>query len=161
MGRPRYWDVRRAVRKSVRTVFSVRLRLVHKSSSLKNLSLWALDSRFRALPQDVWEQILAYNLIKLEHYKSEHFDCDNFAVCLAGDVAQRWDINGIGVVIDVSAYHAYNCVLADDGGRFDLLMVEPQTDLYAATRECIYRASIPIVNSYGKTASTWGTVKRQ
>lgn len=36
--------------------------------------------------------------------------CDNFAVCLAGDVAQHWDIDDIGVVIDVSARHAYNCV---------------------------------------------------
>ncbi|MDE0041266.1 MAG: hypothetical protein OXT74_04470, partial [Candidatus Poribacteria bacterium] len=97
--------------------------MANKGSSLKNLSLWALDSRFWALPRGVWEQILAYNLIKLEHYKSKHFDCDNFVVCLADDVAQRWDINGIGVVIDISACHAYNCVLADGSGRFDLLMV--------------------------------------
>ena len=100
----------------------------HQFSALRNLGLWALDSRFQALSRKVWEQILAYYLVDLEHYISEHCDYDNFAVCLAGDVAQRWDINGIGIVIDVSARHAYNCVLSDDGGRLDLLTFEPQTD---------------------------------
>lgn len=99
----------------------------------------SLDSRFRALPRDVWEQILAYNLVNLEHYKSEHFDYDKFAVGLAGDVSQRWDISVIDVVIDTSARHAYNCVLADDGGRLDLLMVEPQTVGFVV-RGCGYDA---------------------
>ena len=38
-----------------------------------------------------------------------------------------------------------------------------QSYLYAATGEpgAIYRASIPIVQLYGKAATTWGAVKRQ
>ena len=35
-----------------------------------------------------------------------------------------------------------------------------QSDLYAATKEGIYRASIPTVQPYGKAATTWGRVKQ-
>ena len=40
-------------------------------------------------------------------------------------------------------------------------LVSHQSDLFAATDGGIYRASIPIVQPYGKTATTWGAVKRQ
>lgn len=48
--------------------------------------------------------------------------------CLTGDATQRWGVNGIGIVIDTSASHAYNCLLTYDDGKLDLQMVEPQTD---------------------------------
>ena len=35
-------------------------------------------------------------------------------------MAQRWGVNGIGIVVDTSAGHAYNCVLTCDGGKFDM-----------------------------------------
>ena len=38
-------------------------------------------------------------------------------------------------------------------------LVSHQSDLYAATKEGIYRASIPTVQPYGKAAATWGAVK--
>ena len=38
-------------------------------------------------------------------------------------------------------------------------LISHQSDLYAATRKGIYRASIPIVQPYGKAATTWGAVK--
>lgn len=40
-----------------------------------------------------------------------------------GDVALRWSVNDIG--IDISAGHAYNCVLTIDDGVVGLQMVEP------------------------------------
>ena len=40
-------------------------------------------------------------------------------------------------------------------------LISHQSDLYTATKEGIYRASIPIVQPYGKAAATWGAVKRQ
>ena len=38
-------------------------------------------------------------------------------------------------------------------------LVTHQSDLYAATREGIFRATIPIVQRHGKLAVTWGAVK--
>lgn len=39
-------------------------------------------------------------------------------------------------------------------------LVSHQFDLYAGTKNGIYRALIPIVNSYGKAATTWGNLKK-
>ena len=36
-----------------------------------------------------------------------------------------------------------------------------QSDLYAGTENGIYRASIPIVHSYGKAPTTWGVIKQK
>ena len=38
-------------------------------------------------------------------------------------------------------------------------LVSHQSDLYAGTENGIYRASIPIVQPYGKLATTWAHVK--
>ena len=46
-------------------------------------------------------------------------------------------------------------------GSFVLSLVSHQSYLYVAvSRKGIYRASIPIVHSYGKAAATWGAVKQ-
>ena len=39
-------------------------------------------------------------------------------------------------------------------------LVSHQSDLYAATREGIYRASISTVQPYNKAATTWGAIKQ-
>ena len=46
-----------------------------------------------------------------------------------------------------------------DGLRVSSL-ISHQSDLYAATKEGIYRASISTVQLYGKAATTWGRVKQ-
>jgi len=117
MGRPYYWTVRRAVKNSVRTISDRKLSEAWAHSELRNLQLYCLNSKFRALPRDVWEQVIAHNGVDRSRYRSEHFECNNFAMCLAGDVSQRWEVNGAGIVID-------NC----DDGDLDLVIVEPQTD---------------------------------
>ena len=40
-------------------------------------------------------------------------------------------------------------------------LISHQSDLYAVTDEGIYRASIPIVQPYGKAAATWGALKHE
>ena len=39
-------------------------------------------------------------------------------------------------------------------------LISHQSDLYAATKEGIYRASIPSIQPYSKAITTWGAVKR-
>lgn len=124
MAKPRYWDVWRAVKKNARTINNQSLADLFRESPLRELQLAPLDSRYRVVDIDTWKLILAYNGVDAEKYKSEEFDCDNFAVCLSGDVAQRWHLNSVGIVVDFSAQHAYNCVVTPDG----IFVVEPQTD---------------------------------
>ena len=76
MARPKYWDVWRDVRKTVKTVAEQELRHAWKQSELRPLGLRYLDSRFRALPAKVYKKVLAYNTVDRSRYKSEHFDCD-------------------------------------------------------------------------------------
>ena len=132
MSKPRYWDVRRAIKESVVEVSYNQLASAFHESDLKRLQFAGLDSRYRAVDMKTWELIIAYNDVDEEKYKSEHFDCDNFAVCFAGEVAQKWDINGVGIVIDFSAQHAYNClILADKFGNIKIISFEPQADRFA------------------------------
>ena len=46
-------------------------------------------------------------------------------------------------------------------GIYVTSLVSHQSDLYAATKEGIYRASIPTVQPYGKAATTWAHVKQE
>ena len=46
-------------------------------------------------------------------------------------------------------------------GRYVNTLVSHQSELYAVTRDGIYRASIPIVNPYGRAAATWGAIKTE
>ena len=46
-------------------------------------------------------------------------------------------------------------------GSFVGSLVSHQSYLYAGTTKGIYRASIPIVHSYGKAAATWGALKHE
>jgi hypothetical protein len=46
-------------------------------------------------------------------------------------------------------------------GASVFLVASDQSYLYASTYKGIYRASIPIVHSYGKAATTWGAVKQK
>ena len=59
------------------------------------------------------------------------------------------DVTGIGVVLDVSAGHAYNCVLVSEDGKVDLRMVEPQTDQWDHRAVPGYSAQVTYVHRFG------------
>ena len=131
MKKPHWKTIDKAIRNSVQTLSQSELVKAFHTSLLKQLQPWVLDTKYRAVSLEVWRLIVAYNGVDREKYTSEFFDCDNFATCLAGDVAQRWGINGIGVVLDFSAAHAYNCALTvdtEDRNALKIIVIEPQTD---------------------------------
>ena len=123
--KPRYWDVRRAIRDTQQTISAQELAGMFAASPLRNLQLVLLDSRYIITDTHATGLVIAYNGVDLKDYESESYDCDNFALSLAGSVPVKWDINNIGIVIDSSARHAYNCVPTTDNG---LIVVEPQND---------------------------------
>ncbi len=100
-----------------------------RQSALKNLRPQFLDRNYTALPMEKWQEILEYSDVDRVQYVSELRDCDNFAIALAGQVALRFGVNGIGIVVDFSGRHAYNCLLVStsDGG-LEIKVVEPQSD---------------------------------
>lgn len=129
MSKPKYWDVKRAIKENVVDLSAKDMLSAFARSGLRQLQAIAIDSRYRAVDIDTWRLIMDYSNVDKKKYKSEHFDCDNFAVCFAGEVAQKWELNGVGIVIDVSAKHAYNCLLVVDNDNYlRILSIEPQTD---------------------------------
>ena len=123
--KPSYWEVRRAVKASRTTISAAQLTEMFHKSPLRHLQLLCLDSRYVILDTHATGLVIAYNGVDLEKYESESYDCDNFAISLAGAIPIKWDCNNIGIVTDFSARHAYNCVPTTDNG---IIVVEPQND---------------------------------
>ena len=93
-------------------------------------SLKFLDRHYIALPETTWKRILTATETDNLLYVSEHFDCDNFAVCFTAEVNQL-GVNGVGVVLDYGRGHAYNAVLVSDEDGLRVVTIEPQNDQWA------------------------------
>lgn len=99
-------------------------------SPLNHLQLWALDSKYRAVPEEVWETMLETHFSEND-YEGTWYDCDDFSLVFSADVVSTWEINSAARVIDFSAKHSYNAVLvANDDGTCAWKIVEPQTDMF-------------------------------
>ena len=102
-----------------------------RQSPLAHLELISTNKKYRALPRDIWDAILATHLTAVKsRYEENYFDCDAYAAAFMGLVAWRYDINGVARVLDNSAHHSYNAILlvSDDSKTCSWLMVEPQSD---------------------------------
>lgn len=144
--KPRYWDVRRAVRRSLTPVSYEQLEAAYLDSSVSGLDLWGLDKSYKAVDRLAWDLILAYSQVDKKKYKADTFDCDNFAVSLAGTVTMKWGLNGIGIILDFSGGHAYSALLVqdEDEGLY-IAVVEPQTDEFVITGKGMYKAEQGII----------------
>ena len=98
-----------------------------------------LDRQYVALPQAVWDEIIAKDDIDSKVYVSELFDCDDFAFGLKAAASRQYDVNGCGLVVSVESKHAFSVMLVrepDDSLSFRFL--EPQTDDWVSTDDPNY-----------------------
>ena len=112
MKKPKYWDVWRAVRDSKREFTKDEVVAALNASPLSSLQEVPVDSAYWGASEEAWHGMLAYTGVDRIRYVSNAFDCDNFAVLFAGVVADKFDINGVGIVVDYSGGHAY-CAVTD------------------------------------------------
>ena len=96
----------------------------------KTIQLQFLDGEFTALPFETWEKIIYFTSVDKAKYLTSKRDCDNFAIAFSGQCSLKFGINGVGIVVDISGKHAYNCILVKDNVDRELYVkiVEPQTD---------------------------------
>ena len=127
-------DVRRIVKRHVRDVSRAEVVKAYRNSQLKNLHGEFLDRRYRALPMRVWELVLEYSQVDKKQYRSDHWDCDNFALALCGQIPMWFDVNGVGLVVDYSGKHAYNSLLVYDNNKLSIVGVEPQNDRWGVAK---------------------------
>ena len=146
MKKPRYWDVWRAVRDSKREFTKDEVVDALNASPLTNLQEVPVDSVYLAASEDAWRGMLAYTGVDRIRYVSNAFDCDNFAVLFAGVVADKFDINGVGIVVDYSGGHAYCAILiVDENGGLSIGIIEPQNDQFVIKTEGMYAAKFGFI----------------
>lgn len=101
-----------------------------QKSELNHLQLVSTNKKYRALPKEIWDSILAEHL-SIHKYIPEFFDCDSYSSALMGMVAFDFEVNGIARVLDTSASHSYNAVLVlNDDKTCSWQKVEPQADIF-------------------------------
>ena len=141
MKKPRYWDVRRLVKESEREFTNREVVDALNASPLKTLQDIPVDSKYWAVSKEAWEGMMAYIGVDQEKYEVDRFDCDNFAVVFAASVADRFRINGAGIVVDFSGGHAYNAILiTGTHGGLSIGIIEPQNRRYILKTEGMYQA---------------------
>ena len=146
MNRPRYWDVWRAVRDTKQSFSNQDVAAALKASSLGKLQGLPIDETYWAVPIDTWQLILDYNGTDKRQYVKDIFDCDNFAILFAGTVADKFSINGAGIVIDFSGMHAYSCILVvDENGQLAFATIEPQNDRFIINPAGAYDAEYGVI----------------
>lgn len=114
--KPNRRDVQRKIDKDAVEVSSRQVAYAWGHSLLREIGLTLLDARYRALPIDVWEDLLRYVGTDRADHVSESRERDNHAICFAAEVSDKFDVNGTGIVIDRrDDPKAYNVLLVYDG----------------------------------------------
>ena len=146
MKKPKYWDVWRAVRDTKQQFTNAEVQAALGKSHLSKLGGLPLDETYWGVPLETWQLILAYNGTDKKRYVKDTFDCDNFAILFAGSVADKFSINGAGIVIDYSGGHAYSALLvATETGELAFATVEPQNDEFVIKTEGMYDAEFGFI----------------
>ena len=144
--KPKFWDVWRAVRDTKQAFTNEVTAAALKASSLGKLQGVPIDEIYWGVPLETWQLILDYTGVDKRKYVKDVFDCDNFAILFAGTVADKFSINGAGIVIDFSGRHAYSCILVvTDDGRPVFATIEPQNDRF-------------VINPTGQYDAEWGFI---
>lgn len=113
------------------------VRIISMKTRCQNITL--LDGEYRVPTLEALKRFLAIDQTDKRTYRSELFDCDNFAYVLMGRMLSL----GLGIPFGVAIVHfetcnedgecttmchALNVVVVKDDGRFVLYAVEPQND---------------------------------
>lgn len=105
-----------------------------------------LDSRYKILPMETWWRFLRWSGVNNLKYVPDFLDCDDFAFILKAECHRELQVNGIGLVIDFSGQHAYNCIGVDEGsGKIGIATIEPQNDQLIVTYESMYDAESGLI----------------
>ena len=146
MPKPRYWDVWRSVRDTKQQFSNHQVQNALKASGLSKLQGLPLDNIYWGVSLETWQLILAYNGTDKKRYVKDTFDCDNFAILFAGSVADKFGINGAGIVIDYSGGHAYSALLVvTETGELAFATIEPQNDQFVIKMDGMYDAEFGFI----------------
>jgi len=100
--------------------------------------IWFADHDYYYVTIEEMRDIIKYDWTDKKEYLKEKFDCDDFALVFKAHLAERFNINAVGLARGVKidsistgepkGYHRANIFFADDNGVIKLYFFEPQTD---------------------------------
>lgn len=91
--------------------------------------LW--DYNYWYVSLEDWGKIFEDVLLNMPKYMTDKFDCENFAVLVAGRVSEKYKLNTCAIAIGQSpfAYHGYNLFIADVDGEAKVFILESQNGM--------------------------------
>jgi hypothetical protein len=90
-----------------------------------------LDNKYWACSRLDFEAIINWDWTDEKTYVAEKYDCDNFAFSFKARMDRKFHLNNVGLVVDYSGGHAYNCVIFSDGTAE---LFEPQSDTFVTNK---------------------------
>ena len=141
----KYWDVWRSVRDTKQQFTHQQVKAAFDKSKLLQLQDVLLDETYWGVSIETWQLILAYTGVDRKQYVKDSFDCDNFAIHLTDVSADKFEINGVGIVVDGSGGHAYCSLLVVEDGKLSIAIVEPQNDIFILKTEGMYAAKFGFI----------------
>jgi len=91
-----------------------------------------LDGKFWMVDKEQMKKIVEEDMTDKKKYQRDLFDCDNFSLMFVTHLADTYDINQAGIVLDYSGAHAYNVIVYPNG---KLELFEPQTGEFFSVGE--------------------------
>jgi len=85
-----------------------------------------LDNKYWTCTRLDFDAIIRWDWTDKKRFVKEKYDCDNFAFSFKARMDRRFHLNNVGLVVDYSGSHAYNCVVFADGTAE---LFEPQNDM--------------------------------
>ncbi len=104
--------------------------LINKQIINSGMKRKNLDSKYWACGRLDFEAIIRWDWTDKKQYVAEKYDCDNFAFSFKARMDRKFHLNNVGLVIDYSGGHAYNCVIFPDATAE---LFEPQTDRFVTS----------------------------
>jgi len=91
------------------------------------VSRMTLDTKFWMVNKEQMRKIVEEDMTDERKYQKSLFDCDNFSLMFVTHLADTYDINQAGIVLDYSGAHAYNVMIYPDKS---IELFEPQIDRF-------------------------------
>jgi len=86
-----------------------------------------LDAKFWMVDRREMRKIVEEDMTDKREYVSDLFDCDSYSFMFKSHLADTYDVNQAGIVLDYSGAHAYNVIVYPDKS---VECFEPQSDRF-------------------------------
>ena len=91
------------------------------------VSRMTLDAKFWMVNKEQMRKIVKEDMTDKREYQKSLFDCDNVFSHVVNHLADTYDVNQAGIILDYSGAHAYNVIVYPNKS---IELFEPQTDRF-------------------------------